>query len=86
MWKIFLPHLIAWIVASKSSSVKTRSELWIAALHPDPIARPASEILSESTSLIPSPVTATFFPKHLSPLTKIALSKGVALAKTLSCS
>lgn len=84
LWKMFLPHLIASTVASKSSSVKTISALWIAAAHPLPIATPTSEILSGATSDMPSPVTATLFPRHLRPQTKTALSNGVALARTLS--
>jgi len=69
---------------SKSSSVKTRSEAYLEALQPDPIARPIFAIERHPTSEIPSPVTATALFLNLNPLIRISLSSGVALANTLS--
>jgi len=70
-------------LASKSSSVRTRSAASFAAEHPDPIARPTSALSRAVTSLIPSPVTDTHFPWLLSPVTSKSLSDAVALARTL---
>ena len=58
--KIFLPHLIASTVASKLSSNKMMSEFYLAALTPDPMARPILAVSRASTSVIPSPVQPTF--------------------------
>jgi len=81
---MFLPHITAFIVASKLSSTRIISALSLAILHPDPIAKPTLAFLKASTSLIPSPVTATALPNSLSPTTRRYLSLGIALAKTLS--
>ena len=52
--------------------------------HPDPIAKLTLASFKASTSLIPSPVTATPLFNSLSPTTSKCLSLGTALASTLS--
>lgn len=82
--KIFLPHLIASIVAEKLSSSRTKSDSSLAALTPEPIAIPISASINDSTSVVPSPVHPTFFYNlSLIPMTSISLSEGRALDKTL---
>jgi hypothetical protein len=71
---MFLPHITALIVDSKLSFIKIISDASLATLHPEPIAKPTSAAFNASTSLIPSPVTATFFSNSLSPTTKRCLS------------
>jgi hypothetical protein len=86
LMNMFLPHLIASIVASKLSSKITRSAEFLAALHPDPIAKPIVAYVKTATSLIPSPVHPTFKPCSLSPSISKSLSAGVALERTLRSS
>ena len=47
---------------------------------PSIIAKPTSDLDKAGASFVPSPVTATIFPKALRPKTKAYLCKGCALA------
>jgi hypothetical protein len=80
---MFLPHMTALKLASKSSPIKTRSEASLAAATPDPIEIPTSDLAIASRSLIPSPVAATFLLSYWSPTIKRSLSVASALARTL---
>lgn len=51
-----------------------------------PIANPTSAFLRAGASFVPSPVTATTYPRSLRPVTKAYLSSGLDLAKTLNVS
>ena len=46
------------------------------------MANPTSAFFKAGASLVPSPVTATTFPRSFSPVTKQYLSSGLDLAKT----
>ncbi len=70
-------------LASKSLSVKIKLDTSFTFEQPDPIANPTSACYNASISLIPSPVTDTFFPNALSPTSNKNLSLAVALARTL---
>ena len=80
---MFLPHIKDFKLASKSLSIKIRLDTSFTFEHPDPIANPTSAYYNASMSLIPSPVTETFFPQALSPTSNKYLSFAVALARTL---
>lgn len=84
LWKIFLPHIMALTLASKSFSVKIISAYYLTELQPDPIASPTSAVARHLRSSIPSPVDAIEHPIAFRPLTRVSLWRGVALAKTLS--
>lgn len=81
---MFLPHITDLTTDSKLSEINIMSDASLATEHPDPIANPTSAVLRASTSLIPSPVTATALPSSLSPTTSNYLSYGIALLNTLS--
>ena len=51
-----------------------------------PMANPTSAFFKAGASLVPSPVTATTFPRSLSPVTRQYLSSGRERAKTISLS
>lgn len=51
-----------------------------------PIANPTSAFLSAGASLVPSPVTATTYPRYLKPVTNAYLSYGLDLANTRNLS
>lgn len=80
---MFLPHMTALKLASKSSPVKTISDTSLAAETPEPIEIPTSALEIASMSLIPSPVAATFLLSCYSPIINVNLSVASALARTL---
>jgi len=50
-----------------------------------PIAKPTSALVKAGASLVPSPVTATTPSESWTPVTRILLSSGEDLARTLRC-
>lgn len=70
----------------KLSSNNTMDDAYLATSVPDlPIAKPTSAFLRAGASLVPSPVTATIFPKLIKPVTRAYLSYGRDLANTSKC-
>jgi hypothetical protein len=51
-----------------------------------PIAKPTSALVKAGASLVPSPVTATTPSESWIPMTRILLSSGEDLPRTLRCS
>lgn len=78
--------MTALIADSKSSLVRMSELAYLAAEHPDPMARPTSACSRASISLIPSPVTATVFELFFKPITMRSLSSEFARVKTLTSS
>lgn len=77
------PHLTPFTIDEKLSSRRMISDPSLATSVPHiPIANPTSAYLSAGESPHPSPVTATVYPRFLSPVTSICLSSGFALART----
>lgn len=82
---MFLPHMQAFMIDAKLSSIKMISAAYLATSVPvTPIANPTSAFLRAGASFVPSPVTATTSPTSLRALTRRYLSSGRDLASTLS--
>lgn len=80
----FLPYLRATTIDEKLSSSKIISEAPLAISVPViPMEKPTSAFLRAGASLVPSPVTATTPYYDWIPVTRINLSRGDDLAKTL---
>jgi hypothetical protein len=90
---MFLPQTIALMIELKLSSRRTISQASLATYVPAiPMANPTSAFFKAGASLVPkiikkpSPVTATTFPRSISPVTKAYLSSGLDLESTSSLS
>lgn len=80
---MFLPHLTAYTILAKLSSIIIISAAYFATSVPAiPIANPTSALLRAGASLVPSPVTATTLCLSFKPITNAYLSSGLDLAKT----
>jgi len=72
------------MMEAKLSSRRTISHAPLATSVPViPIAKPTSALVKAGASLVPSPVTATTPSESWTPMTRILLSSGEDLAKTL---
>ena len=70
---IFLPYIIAVTIELKLLSIITISDASLAISVPANMANPTSDLDKAGASLVPSPVTATTFPKDFKPKTKAYL-------------
>jgi hypothetical protein len=80
---MFLPHITAFTISLKLSSIKIIAAASLATYVPAiPIANPTSAFLRAGASLVPSPVTATICSHSFKPTIIAYLSVGLDLAIT----
>jgi len=82
----FLPYLREEMMEEKLSSRRIISQAPLATSVPViPIAKPTSALVKAGASLVPSPVTATTPSESWIPITRILLTSGEDLPRTLRC-
>ena len=80
---MFLPQSTAFTIELKLSSWRIISAAYLATSVPAiPMANPTSAFFKAGASFVPSPVTATTFPRYFRPVTNAYLSYGRDLANT----